>query len=162
MKSSHFHPVIRIVTTVNLGLNMIDPIEEHNRIFKREGKVAFAKFGNPQRQPNCNILCEEISKGHTTYLYVVTRNGSRYASFRAPVSQIVRRSNPSCALYPPYYTKLGLVASLWFILSGSFKPHPIDKLWVASSGRPLMESLKSSRCNMMVVTTRRPESSDVD
>jgi hypothetical protein len=154
MKTSHLHPVIRIIPMEKFGLSTIDPIEEHNRIFAREGSVAFAKFGNPDRQPNCDALCNAISDGYTTYLYVVIKKGSQYKSFRAPIGQILLRSKPADVLQPPYYKDIGVIASLWFILSKPLTPYPIEGLWVASSQRPLRKALKDSRCPMMMATTR--------
>lgn len=126
-------------------------IDAHNAIVRERGECAFGKFGAQISKGTKDFIDTQIENLEPTYLYVILRKGSNVAAFRAGIKKIilsVDRDNFSQLGFPGYYPERPASA---IVLSEELKASKIDNLIVASSERPLLDAILSSRTPLMLV-----------
>ena len=126
-------------------------IEAHNAIVRERGECAFGKFGAQISQGTKRLIENQINDMEATYLYVILRRGSNVTAFRARIKNIVSvigREESGKLNFPSYYNDKPASA---IIISEELKESKIDELLVASSKRPLLDAILSSRTPLMLV-----------
>lgn len=127
-------------------------IEAHNVIVRERGECAFGKFGAQISQGTKALIDAQIAELQPTYLYVILRKGTNITAFRAKIRRVISsidRENFSQFGFPAYYRERPASA---IVISEELKEAKIDDLIVASSERPLLDAILSSRTPLMLVS----------
>lgn len=127
-------------------------IEAHNAIVRERGECAFGKFGAHISQGTKRIIDNQISEMKPTYLYVILRQGYNVTAFRAGIKNIISvvdQGELGQLIFPSYYNEMPASA---IIISEELKESKIEDLIVASSERPLLDAILSSRTPLMLVS----------
>lgn len=143
---------------INIAGRPIDVIQEHNSVIEAENIVALAKFGKPLSADSIVHLQTQIDNGFLTYLYLVFREPAApaaYTGYRAPITSIsiANANTRPPTKHPQYYDALGLLASVWFVLSAPFKSTPLYGLKLISNRKRLLDVLPYSQASIIFVTS---------
>lgn len=135
----------------------IDTIREHEKLLDVHGAVWFGKFGKAVGGGSLDRLQDQVARGVPTFLYLTTRAADGRLVVHRGVAEQFRASAPPAedsALIPTYYSRLGLPAKipLWARLCrlDAMTEDRLDNLVVASSRRPVKESLRSTAPFLLV------------
>ncbi len=132
-------------------------IEHHQEILSTQGAVWFGKVGKTLGERWAEALRAQVAAGTPSYLYLATRRNHQLTTHRASVADIARSRPSDDHLIPDYYRQLGIEPdiSFWTLLRSldEVPEEELGKLIVASSRRPVLESLRSS-APILVVTPR--------
>jgi hypothetical protein len=135
----------------------IDTIREHEKLLGVHGAVWFGKFGKAVGGGSVDRMQDQVARGVATFLYLTTRTAEGRLLVHRGVVEQVRVSAPPAedsALIPNYYSRLGLPAKipLWARLCrlDEMTEDRLDNLVVASSRRPVRESLRSTAPFLLV------------
>ena len=145
------HLAIRLSQPTSVRQSSSSIIDAHNAIVRERGECAFGKFGAQISQGTKDIIDNQIENMEPTYLYVILRKRSNVTAFRASIKNIISsvdRNNFSQLGFPEYYPERPASA---IVLSEELKESKIDDLIVASSERPLLDAILSSRTPLMLV-----------
>lgn len=127
---------------------------------RERGECAFGKFGAQISQGTKSLIDNQINDMNPTYLYIILRKGSDVTAFRARIKNIVSvvgREEFGQLSFPSYYNERPASA---IIISEELKESKIDELIVASSERPLLDAILSSRTPLMLVSL--PEDKEME
>lgn len=130
-------------------------IELHREVLDSHGAVWFGKVGKTLGERWAEAIRAQVAAERETYLYLATRRNRQLLIHRGSVVRITHSRPSDDHLIPAYYRALGLEPdiSFWTLLR-SLDEVPEEKvrhLVVASSQRPVLESLRSS-APILVVT----------
>jgi hypothetical protein len=82
------HVAIRAPARERVNGRNLSVIEEHNRTFNGQGRVAFGKVGARLSDATLGTLQGEIAKGQPVRLYVVVKGKDGYASYSAELAEV--------------------------------------------------------------------------
>jgi hypothetical protein len=146
--------VLRIKSTVRIRWDDVDVVDEHCKVFAREGVVAVGKFGAPMPVLQCLQLGEQLAGGVETWLHLVFKKGGSFNGLRGRVKELFLANDKRATFlkYPNYYAQLPVKPSLWFVLSSQLEPYSLESLRLQSNARPLLDVLRECRTTLMLVT----------
>lgn len=157
MFSSHSKRPIHILLRYSDKLNAAaETIPEHQKVISKSGAVWFGKLGRPVSINHVDKINKQIADGIPSFLYLVQRVGRNYETYCGTIVQITKNCpKDERELIPAYYYYKDIVdeIALWTKLSKIelVDQAALNKLVVATSGMPVLESLSSSMAAHFIV-----------
>lgn len=147
------HLVVRAAQAVTVSGRTYRLIDEHNRIFDKEGRFLFLKFGAVPSKHHIEGLRQQIKKGTKTLLFVVTKEAGTFHGFSGVIKELYESKPPSSLIHlaPPYYEEIGATGSLWLLVSGPFKQCSLRGLKLASNHKDLVKLIATCRTSTILV-----------
>jgi hypothetical protein len=107
MPDKTLHLVVRFSDNL-FGIS--DVIAKHNDVVAKHGYVWFGKMGSTLSLSRIDMLNQQVSKGITTYVYLVKGNRKKSTVYRANLLFITRELAPKeNKITPKYYSENNLV-----------------------------------------------------
>jgi hypothetical protein len=136
----------------------IDTIREHEKLLAEHGAVWFGKFGKAVGAGSIDLMRDQVRARVPTFLYLTTRRDKgQLEVHRGHVDQLTGDTLPPAeegSLIPTYYSRIGLQPDvrLWARLTRleEIPEERLDGLVVASSRRPVRDSLRSTAPFLLV------------
>ena len=126
-----------------------DTIERHREVIEKKGAVWVGKLGRPVGTKITGPITTQVDDGEPSYLFLVQRVGTQYDAFRGRIVSVAREvPEGEEGLVPKYYKDSGFLdeVTFWVKISSlaKVKAGGLSEYRVASSGRPLLSTLRSS------------------
>ena len=128
--------VIRVGKIQNLAIN---PVDEINKVIKKNGFSYFAKIGKQLAEARVNKFIEK----YEPYFVISYSENKNYKSKTYKLIEISNKINPNPSLYPSYYKDIGLVSN-WFKIEDTPEQADLSSLMIQSSFRSIIDALHST------------------
>jgi len=151
---------VHLVLRVPKGGNPIEwIIEQHNKILRERGVVWIGVWGRPMSLNLHQQLSQQIETSIPTVLFLVQRSADSFSCYKGNVSDIANKLDHTIrGLTPSYYADLQFLAHVknWLRLSAITRASggEVEKLLMHTTGRPLVDVLKSSMLTFGSVSYR--------
>jgi hypothetical protein len=150
-------PAVHLVVRYRDPEPSVRTIERHREVLDAHGAVWFGKVGKTLGEQWTEAIRAQVAAGTDTYLYLAARPKNQLVMHRGQVAHITRSRPSNGHLIPEYYLQLGLEPdiSFWTLVQSldEVPEEGLRDLVVASSQRPVLESLRSS-APILVVRAR--------
>ncbi len=135
----------------------IPTIRLHQEVIEERGGTWFGKAGKGVGRNWASQVQDQVDRDVPTFLFLVTRVADMLHVHRGSIQQVSYTAPADPQDFPAYYSSLGIAtqASFWVLVRELLDvgTQDLSDLIVASSGRPILESLQSSSPTFIV--TRR-------
>ena len=124
-------------------------ITEHRNMMVTRGSAILGKTGQAIGPDFADVLNKQIAKGIKTYLFLTTREGwnGPYVTYQCDLKGVASQIDKSkLDLVPKYYSWNYKNVTTWFEISSLEKmsKEGMNKIFVLSSGRPIMSVINTS------------------
>ena len=139
-----------------MASSIVSTVAEHQAVIMQHGAVWYGKVGKTLASHIIGAIHEQLAAGIPTYAILVQKVGSEYEGFQGTIAEVAKTlPRGAKKLVPPYYDKNDITrkVTVWTKLTSisAIQKGNLKGYRVASSGRPLLSSLRKSMAGNFVV-----------